>query len=102
VDEIPVLPIWIFTFFLGGGDRRCSGISCSVEWQFRTEVSGQPIGPIVQEEEGGGGEEEKKKEEEEEERAGCPVTLAQNYHSALRNIPEEHRFRLHPGRSLNR
>jgi hypothetical protein len=25
---------------------RSSGIPCSVEWQFRTDVSRQPIGPI--------------------------------------------------------
>jgi hypothetical protein len=31
---------------------------------------------------------------------GCPETLVQNYHSTLRNIPEEHRCHLHRGGSL--
>jgi len=27
-------------------DLRFSGIVCSVDWLFRTDVSGQPIGPV--------------------------------------------------------
>ena len=32
--------------------------------------------------------------------SGCPETSGGNYYSALRNIPEEHRFYLHRGGSL--
>jgi hypothetical protein len=31
---------------------------------------------------------------------GCPETSVQNYHSTLRNIPEERRYHLHRGGSL--
>jgi hypothetical protein len=31
---------------------------------------------------------------------GCPETSVQNYHSVLRNIPEEHRFLIHLGGRL--
>jgi hypothetical protein len=78
--------------------RRCSGILLSVEWKFRTDVSGQPIGSIVQDR--GVQEEEVTTWPLKMERAGCPETLAQNYQSTLRNIPEERRVRLHPDRNL--
>jgi len=32
---------------------------------------------------------------------GCTETSVRNYHSTLRSIPEERRFRLHRGGSLN-
>ena len=32
-------------------DTRSFGILCTVEWQFYTEVSGQPIGPILKNQE---------------------------------------------------
>ena len=32
---------------------------------------------------------------------GCPESSVQNYHSTLRNIPEDHRSHLHRGGSLN-
>jgi hypothetical protein len=53
-----------------GLDLRSSGILCSAEWQFCTDVSGQPMDPIFN---------------------GCSKTSVQNYHSMLHNIPDERR-----------
>jgi len=61
-------------------DFHSCGTSRSVEWQFRTDVSGQAIGPILK------GQSDLHR-------------LSQNFGTelpfALRKIPEEHRSHLH-------
>ena len=51
-----------------------------------TDVSGQPIGPIFKDQEI---QEEKKDFLTLEDGNDCPETSVKNYHSTLRNIPEE-------------
>jgi hypothetical protein len=76
-------------------DLRSSGILRSVEWQFCTEVSGQPIGPIFT------GQDFQKESLScwiswplKMGPIGCPETSVQNYQSTLRNIPEERRSQI--------
>ena len=78
-------------------NNKCSfGILRSVEWQFLTDVSGQPVGPIF------------KGQAVQEEflhyswtawplkigPISCAETSVPNYHSTLRKIPEERRSHL--------
>jgi hypothetical protein len=62
-------------------DLCLSGMLCSIDWKFFTEVLCQPIGPIFK---------------------GQVVqeTLESNYQSALNNVPDEERSHLQCGRSL--
>jgi hypothetical protein len=52
-------------------DLRSSGMLRSVEWQFCTDVSGHPMGPNFKGQE-----------------------VQENFHSTLRNIPEERRYKV--------
>ena len=68
-------------------DLRSSEILRSEEWQFLTDVSGQPIRPSVK----------GQKEIPWPLKTGpirCPETSVRNYHSALPNIAEERRSEL--------
>jgi hypothetical protein len=60
---------------------RLSGMLCSTDWKFFTEVLGQPIGPIFKGQ-------------------VVQATSESNYQSALHNIPDEQRSRLQCSRSL--
>jgi len=61
-------------------DLLSSGILRSVEWQFLTDVPGQPVGPIFALNMGP---------------IGCPATSVPNCHSTLRKIPKERRSHFH-------
>ena len=64
-------------------ERCCSGFSRSEQWQFLTDVSGQPVGPIFD-------------PEDWTDRSSRNVEGEGNYLYSPRNDPEEHKF--HPFR----
>jgi hypothetical protein len=66
---------------------RFSGLLLSVEWWFCTDVSEQSLGSIFKGQE---------VQEGNTGPIGCPEKSVENYHSTLRNIPEERRPLLLP------
>jgi hypothetical protein len=83
--SLPLLPKWNFSRGSPPKKRcvdwdiRLSGMLCGVDWWLVTDVSGQPICPIVK---------------------GQAVYSATNYQSMLHDIPEKPRYPLHRGGSL--
>ena len=71
------------------GELRSSGMLRNVEWQFHTDVSGQPVGPIFR----------GVSRPSQTAPIRCPKTSVHNCHSTLHCDPEERKSRLHRGGS---